>query len=61
MTSPLAQGLRSHFSESDLARLASARVGIAGAGGLGSNVAAKNARTEGAVTPTPCRVGSDSR
>lgn len=40
MTSPLASGLRSHFSEADLARLASARVGIAGAGGLGSNVAA---------------------
>ncbi len=40
MTSPLADGLRSHFSEADLARLASARIGIAGAGGLGSNVAA---------------------
>ena len=40
MSSPLAEGLRSHLSESDLARLGSARVGIAGAGGLGSNVAA---------------------
>lgn len=39
MTSALAQGLCAHFSEPDLARLASVRVGIAGAGGLGSNVA----------------------
>ena len=40
MTSPLAAGLRAHLAESDLARLGSVRVGIAGAGGLGSNVAA---------------------
>jgi sulfur carrier protein ThiS adenylyltransferase len=35
----LAEGLRAHFSIADLERLASAVVGIAGAGGLGSNVA----------------------
>ena len=45
MTSALAEGLRAHFSEQDLARLASVRVGIAGAGGLGSNVAMLLARS----------------
>lgn len=45
MTSALAQGLRAHFSERDLARLDSVRVGIAGAGGLGSNVALMLARS----------------
>lgn len=45
MTSALAQGLRAHFSERDLARLAAVRVGIAGAGGLGSNVALLLARS----------------
>lgn len=37
--SPLAEGLRSHLSAEALERLKNARVGIAGAGGLGSNVA----------------------
>ena len=45
MSSALAQGLRAHFSERDLARLAAVRVGIAGAGGLGSNVALLLARS----------------
>lgn len=35
----LAEGLRHWFSESDLKRLRAATVGIAGVGGLGSNVA----------------------
>ena len=35
----LAEGLRRYLSAPSLARLGSARVGIAGAGGLGSNVA----------------------
>lgn len=37
--SSLASGLREHLTEAQCQRLASARVGIAGAGGLGSNVA----------------------
>lgn len=39
-TAALAQGLQTHFSPAALGRLGAARVGIAGAGGLGSNVAA---------------------
>ena len=45
MSSILVRGLRAHFSETALARLASVRVGIAGAGGLGSNVAMLLARS----------------
>lgn len=37
--SVLHEGLCAHFSDAQLARLGRARVGIAGAGGLGSNVA----------------------
>lgn len=39
MSNPLREGLKKHFSETELARLERARVGICGAGGLGSNVA----------------------
>ena len=45
MSSALLLGLRSHFSEQELLLLASASVGIAGAGGLGSNVAMLLARS----------------
>ena len=41
----LASGLKTHFSDVALARLAAAKVGIAGAGGLGSNVAMLLVRT----------------
>ena len=41
----LEEGLRSWFSGTDLERLQAARVGIAGAGGLGSNVAMFLARS----------------
>ena len=41
----LREGLARYFSPDELARLAAARVGIAGAGGLGSNVALMLARS----------------
>lgn len=41
----LRQGLTRYFTPDELARLAAARVGIAGAGGLGSNVALMLARS----------------
>ena len=41
----LRQGLARYFSPDELARLRAARVGIAGAGGLGSNVALMLARS----------------
>lgn len=41
----LREGLRRHFAPEQLARLSSARVGIAGAGGLGSNAALMLARS----------------
>ncbi|MDE7372374.1 MAG: sulfur carrier protein ThiS adenylyltransferase ThiF, partial [Desulfovibrio sp.] len=41
----LREGLARYFSADELARLAAARVGIAGAGGLGSNVALMLARS----------------
>lgn len=41
----LQQGLRRYFSEAQLAKLAAVRVGIAGAGGLGSNCAMILARS----------------
>ena len=45
MSSVLTLGLRAYLPEQALARLASVRVGIAGAGGLGSNVAMLLARS----------------
>lgn len=42
---PLSAGLRRHLPERDLSILARSRVGIAGAGGLGSNTAMLLART----------------
>lgn len=39
MSGPLEEGLQRHLRPGQLARLAAARVGIAGAGGLGSNCA----------------------
>lgn len=44
-TSLLLSGLKSHFSSEALRLLSEARIGIAGAGGLGSNVAMLLART----------------
>lgn len=44
-SSPLARALRAHLDEGAVNRLAGARVGIAGAGGLGSNVAMLLARS----------------
>jgi sulfur carrier protein ThiS adenylyltransferase len=41
----LREGLKAHFSDRQIRRLAAVRVGIAGAGGLGSNVAAHLVRT----------------
>ncbi len=45
MSNPLREGLRAHFSPAELARLCATRVGIAGAGGLGSNCAMLLARS----------------
>lgn len=45
MMNPLIAGLKTHFSQVQLERLASARVAIAGAGGIGSNVALMLARS----------------
>lgn len=45
MADILSQGLAAHFSPAQLALLGSAHVGIAGAGGLGSNVAMLLARS----------------
>jgi sulfur carrier protein ThiS adenylyltransferase len=44
-TTSFLSGLRAHFSDDQIRRLGSARVGIAGAGGLGSNVAAHLVRS----------------
>ena len=41
----LHEGLKTHFSPEQIKQLASVRVGIAGAGGLGSNVAVHLVRT----------------
>ena len=41
----LQEGLAKHLSPAQCARLAAARVGIAGCGGLGSNVAAMLVRS----------------
>lgn len=43
-SNPLRAGLRSHFSEAQLNALAQAKTGIAGVGGIGSNVAMLLAR-----------------
>jgi sulfur carrier protein ThiS adenylyltransferase len=45
MSGALEQGLRGHFSPEQMTRLAAARVGLAGAGGLGSNCAMMLARS----------------
>jgi sulfur carrier protein ThiS adenylyltransferase len=45
MPGALERGLRRHLSPEQLARLAAARVGLAGAGGLGSNCAMMLARS----------------
>jgi len=45
MSGALEQGLRRHLPPEQLARLAAARVGLAGAGGLGSNCAMMLARS----------------
>jgi sulfur carrier protein ThiS adenylyltransferase len=45
MSGALEQGLRRHLTPEQLARLAAARVGLAGAGGLGSNCAMMLARS----------------
>jgi sulfur carrier protein ThiS adenylyltransferase len=43
--SVLSEGLRAHFRTTEMERLGAARIGIAGAGGLGSNVAMLLARS----------------
>jgi sulfur carrier protein ThiS adenylyltransferase len=42
---PFLNGLRTHFTDDQIRRLGSVRVGIAGAGGLGSNAAAHLVRS----------------
>jgi sulfur carrier protein ThiS adenylyltransferase len=45
MSGAFEQGLRRHLSKEQIVRLAAARVGLAGAGGLGSNCAMMLARS----------------
>jgi sulfur carrier protein ThiS adenylyltransferase len=44
-TNPFLSGLKAHFTDDQIRRLGSVRVGLAGAGGLGSNVAAHLVRS----------------
>ena len=44
-TNPFLDGLKTHFTDEQIRQLGSVWVGIAGAGGLGSNVAAHLVRS----------------
>lgn len=57
ITNPLKVGLARYFSQEQLDRLASAHIGLAGAGGLGSNTAMMLARSGiGQLTIVDCDV-----